>query len=623
MNGYLKQSTASQTRWVGPFVDDTDFKTAKTGLTIANTDIKVSKNGGSSASKNSGGGTHDVNGMYAVTWDATDTATVGEFSFSIKVAGALAVFGTYVVLEEAVYDALFAASALGYVANAPVNVAQFGGSNGTFASGRPEVNTTHWKGTTAATADTAGYPVVTVKDGTGAGEIALTSGAVDTVTTLTNAPSDSLGVTTLLSRLTALRAGYLDNLSAGAVALASTFTGITSLAQWLGLLAGKQTGNTTARTELRASGAGSGTFDETTDSQEAIRDRGDSAWTTAVGFATHTAADVWAVATRLLTAGTNIVLAKGTGVTGFNDLSAAQVNAEADQALADVGVTSAVTGRIDVATSTRASQTSVDTVDSVADAILVDTAEIGTAGAGLTALASAANLATLDAVADAIRVTTDKLDDTLEDDAGTFRFTTNALEQAPSGGGSAPTAAEIADAVWEEALADHENTAGSTAAALAQAGGSGASASQIADAVWDELASGHTIPGSMADQIGDILADTAQIGTAGGGLGQVNRANIRAGRVVVFRGEEAIIPFDLDLGSPTPVLRFTLARERNMTPKIWDGTPTVGSPGYLVTVPTSITNREPGTYWWDLWNMDTETLLALGTLVIQSDVRLP
>lgn len=49
----------------------------------------------------------------------------------------------------------------------------------------------------------------------------------------------------------------------------------------------------------------------------------------------HSAADIWAVATRLLSAGTNIVLAKGTGVTGFNDLSAAAVNAEVDTALAD------------------------------------------------------------------------------------------------------------------------------------------------------------------------------------------------------------------------------------------------------------------------------------------------
>lgn len=77
------------------------------------------------------------------------------------------------------------------------------------------------------------------------------------------------------------------------------------------------------------------TFDTATDSLEALRNRGDAAWTTATGFSTHSAADVWAVATRVLTAGTNIVLAKGTGVTGFNDLSAAQVNAEADTALAD------------------------------------------------------------------------------------------------------------------------------------------------------------------------------------------------------------------------------------------------------------------------------------------------
>lgn len=35
------------------------------------------------------------------------------------------------------------------------------------------------------------------------------------------------------------------------------------------------------------------TFDRTTDSQEAIRDRGDAAWITATGFSTHTVSDVW------------------------------------------------------------------------------------------------------------------------------------------------------------------------------------------------------------------------------------------------------------------------------------------------------------------------------------------
>ena len=114
MNGYLKQSTAAQVRTIGPFVDDTDFKTLENALTINNTDIVISANGGADTVKNSGGATaHGAGGIYTLTWDATDTAAVGELSFSVKVAGALVVFGTYVVLEEAVYDAMFAASAVG------------------------------------------------------------------------------------------------------------------------------------------------------------------------------------------------------------------------------------------------------------------------------------------------------------------------------------------------------------------------------------------------------------------------------------------------------------------------------------------------------------------------------
>jgi hypothetical protein len=43
-------------------------------------------------------------------------------------------------------------------------------------------------------------------------------------------------------------------------------------------------------------------------------------------------------------------------------------------------------GRLDVILDARASQASVDTIDSIVDAIVIDTSEIGTAGAGLTAL---------------------------------------------------------------------------------------------------------------------------------------------------------------------------------------------------------------------------------------------
>lgn len=71
----------------------------------------------------------------------------------------------------------------------------------------------------------------------------------------------------------------------------SRFTGMTSLTQWLGMIAGKQTGNSTARTEIRATGAGGGTFLETTDSLEAVRDRGDAAWTTGAGGAAGSGAN--------------------------------------------------------------------------------------------------------------------------------------------------------------------------------------------------------------------------------------------------------------------------------------------------------------------------------------------
>lgn len=159
-----------------------------------------------------------------------------------------------------------------------------------------------------------------------------------------SAPSDSAGVTTLLSRLTPTRAGYLDNLSAGAVALEASLQALI--------------------TTIGASAAGVATA-------------------------------VWGAATRLLTAGTNIVLAKGVGVTGFNDLSAAQVNTEADTALSDVGLTTTITERIDAAVSTRATPaqvaTELGTYDGPTNAEL--TTALGTADdAVLAAIAALENL---------------------------------------------------------------------------------------------------------------------------------------------------------------------------------------------------------------------------------------
>ena len=49
-------------------------------------------------------------------------------------------------------------------------------------SGEAEADVTKWTGTAVATPDTAGYPVVTIKDGTGAGELDTASGKVSIAT---------------------------------------------------------------------------------------------------------------------------------------------------------------------------------------------------------------------------------------------------------------------------------------------------------------------------------------------------------------------------------------------------------------------------------------------------------
>lgn len=125
----LRQSTASQEVPLGHFLDSTDGNTEETGLTIANTDIKLHKAGGTSlTNKNSGGGTHMATGVYYAVLDATDTDTVGPLVIFVHVSGALAVKLDCFVFEEAIYDAFYAASAPGYIANAPVNLAQWKGS---------------------------------------------------------------------------------------------------------------------------------------------------------------------------------------------------------------------------------------------------------------------------------------------------------------------------------------------------------------------------------------------------------------------------------------------------------------------------------------------------------------
>lgn len=111
MTQILRQSTAVDVL-IGPFVDATDGYTAETGVSPA---VKLSKNGQTLAAKTDvTTPVHDADGYYNCEFDATDTNTVGTMVLSVVgSAVSLPVRHEYQVVEEAVYDAMYAASAAG------------------------------------------------------------------------------------------------------------------------------------------------------------------------------------------------------------------------------------------------------------------------------------------------------------------------------------------------------------------------------------------------------------------------------------------------------------------------------------------------------------------------------
>lgn len=110
MDGILKQSTAVTIK-IGPFVDDTDGKTAETGLTISQADVRLSKNGGDVAQKNeSTTCSGDEIGLYNCMLDTADTDTLGLLRVDVQESGALPVWHTFLVFSSNVYDSLVGAT---------------------------------------------------------------------------------------------------------------------------------------------------------------------------------------------------------------------------------------------------------------------------------------------------------------------------------------------------------------------------------------------------------------------------------------------------------------------------------------------------------------------------------
>lgn len=208
---YLRQNTATIVT-VGPFVDKTDGVTLETSLTITNERISfvVDANDGSAptlvldnVTGATSGTSNDLNyitnndaGLMQLELSAANTNYVGRAFLTITdAANHVPVFHEFTILPANVYDSLIAGSdlldtsvvqwtgtavATPDTAGYPKVTVKSGTGTGeiSLTSGRPAANVTYWNGAAVATPDTAGHPKVTLKTGTGTGEVSLSSGIV-------------------------------------------------------------------------------------------------------------------------------------------------------------------------------------------------------------------------------------------------------------------------------------------------------------------------------------------------------------------------------------------------------------------------------------------------------------
>jgi hypothetical protein len=167
-----RQSTA-RTVTVGPVLDADGA--AVTDSVVA--DLKIAKNGGAPAALNGSATlTHRATGHYSLALTAADLDTVGQVEIIADDTVNACPVKEITVLEEAVYDALFAASATGAL---PVSAG--GIAAAAFAAGAIDA---------AALAADAGTEIATAVWASGTRTLTSLAGlTVDTVTTLTNLPA--------------------------------------------------------------------------------------------------------------------------------------------------------------------------------------------------------------------------------------------------------------------------------------------------------------------------------------------------------------------------------------------------------------------------------------------------
>jgi hypothetical protein len=105
----LKQSTA---KTIKVLMQSSTDASRQTGLSVAQADIRLSKDGADFAqTSNAAGGTHNENGYYSIPLSTTDTNTLGTLIVDVVKSGSLPTPMTFEVVTAAIYDAFVAGSA--------------------------------------------------------------------------------------------------------------------------------------------------------------------------------------------------------------------------------------------------------------------------------------------------------------------------------------------------------------------------------------------------------------------------------------------------------------------------------------------------------------------------------
>lgn len=137
----VKQSTA-RTIIVGPILDSDGA--AKTDEVVGS--VLIHKNGAAAAALDGSATlTHSQTGFYRLALTANDLDTLGVVELSLNSGTNSMPVKACNVIPANAYDSLVAGSD-----TLTADVTQFGGSNGTFSGGRPEVNASHIDGSAAA-----------------------------------------------------------------------------------------------------------------------------------------------------------------------------------------------------------------------------------------------------------------------------------------------------------------------------------------------------------------------------------------------------------------------------------------------------------------------------------------